>query len=236
MARLREPRHGQVTRNTDDGGVVRPAGGRQRRRVAGLAVLVTLALPITGTGIARAQEEYGSTRDAEARAARAAAAEDGVAVAAMGAAFCAVYPDIRGGGLPDPEPRMRLEPLLTLAFDGALDAAGHLRDRAIRRAPGDKPPFVDGDLFSSLFEGATDCQAGAVTLGRHTAGVVLHYRYAQGTTQMGWTDRLTLLRTDDGWRIDDVVYGGSWDFASRGSLRSAIEAAAAEDAGLTPPD
>lgn len=199
-------------------------------------MLMALALTAAGAGGASAQEEYGSTRDAEASAARAAAAEDGVAVAAMGAAFCAVYPDIRGGGLPDPQSRMRLEPLLTLAFDGALDAAGRLRDRAIRRMPGEKPPFVDGDLFSSLFEGATDCQAGAVTLGRHTAGVTLHYGYAQGTTQTGWTDRLALLRTDDGWRIDDVVYGGTWDFASRGSLRSAIEAAAAEDAGLTPPD
>ncbi|MFD0390668.1 hypothetical protein ACFQ4K_27150 [Tistrella bauzanensis] len=97
-------------------------------------MLMALALTAAGAGGARAQEEYGSTRDAEARAARAAAAEDGVAVAAMGATFCDVYPDIRGGGLPGPEPRMRLEPLLTLAFDGALDAAGHLRDRAIRHA------------------------------------------------------------------------------------------------------
>lgn len=197
-----------------------------------LAMLICNALP----HIARAEEIYGSTLDAQAHAARAAAAEDGVEVSQLAEAFCAVYPDLRGGGLPSPAARHALEPLITLGLDGALTAARHLHDVAIRQAPGDKPPFADGDLFSSLFEGATSCRVGAVTLARNTASVELRYAYEAGTLMTGWTDRLSILRGDDGWRIDDVVYDGRWDFANTGSLRGMIESAAAAEAGLPTAD
>lgn len=197
-----------------------------------LAMLICNALP----HIARTEEIYGSTLDAQAHAARAAAAEDGVEVSQLAEAFCAVYPDLRGGGLPSPAARHALEPLITLGLDGALTAARHLHDVAIRQAPGDKPPFADGDLFSSLFEGATSCRVGAVTLARNTASVELRYAYEAGTLMTGWTDRLSILRGDDGWRIDDVVYDGRWDFANTGSLRGMIESAAAAEAGLPTAD
>jgi hypothetical protein len=191
-------------------------------------MLVCCVLP----RVAPAQEVYGSTLDAQASAARTAAAEDGVEVAALAEAFCAVYPDLRSGGLPAPAGRHALEPLITLGLDGALTAARHLHDAAIRQAPGDKPPFADGDLFSSLFEGATSCRVGAVTLARNTASVELRYAHETGTLMTSWTDRLSILRGNDGWRIDDVVYDGRWDFANTGSLRGMIESAAAADAGL----
>ncbi|WP_449219974.1 hypothetical protein [Tistrella mobilis] len=191
-------------------------------------MLVCCVLP----RVAPAQEVYGSTLDAQASAARTAAAEDGVEVAALAEAFCAVYPDLRSGGLPAPTGRHALEPLITLGLDGALTAARHLHDAAIRQAPGDKPPFADGDLFSSLFEGATSCRVGAVTLARNTASVELRYAHETGTLMTSWTDRLSILRGNDGWRIDDVVYDGRWDFANTGSLRGMIESAAAADAGL----
>lgn len=218
MARVREPRHRGVKSH--------PSGKGPSAWL--VAMLVCCVLP----RIAPAQEVYGSTLDAQASAARTAAAEDGVEVAALAEAFCAVYPDLRGGGLPAPAGRHALEPLITLGLDGALTAARHLHDAAIRQAPGDKPPFADGDLFSSLFEGATSCRVGAVTLARNTASVELRYAHEAGTLMTSWTDRLSILRGNDGWRIDDVVYDGRWDFANTGSLRGMIESAAAADAGL----
>lgn len=218
MARVRKPRHRGVKSH--------PSGNGPSAWL--VAMLICCVLP----RVAPAQEVYGSTLDAQASAARTAAAEDGVEVAALAEAFCAVYPDLRGGGLPAPAGRHALEPLITLGLDGALTAARHLHDAAIRQAPGDKPPFGDGDLFSSLFEGATSCRVGAVTLARNTASVELRYAHEAGTLMTSWTDRLSILRGNDGWRIDDVVYDGRWDFANTGSLRGMIESAAAADAGL----
>jgi hypothetical protein len=37
-----------------------------------------------------------------------------------------------------------------------------------------------------------------------------------------WTDTVRLVREDGAWRIDDVAYGGQWDFANTGTLRESL--------------
>ena len=58
-------------------------------------------------------------------------------------------------GVPDSLALDAVAPYLDSTLLGLLTDARHTRDDFRRRYPSDKPPFVDGDMFSSLFEGNT---------------------------------------------------------------------------------
>ena len=42
-----------------------------------------------------------------------------------------------------------------------------------------------------------------------------------------WTDTLLLKKQNGAWRVDDIVYGGSWDFGPKGRLTDILKHVAA---------
>ena len=70
-------------------------------------------------------------------------------------AFYAERQRLGVAGAPNAEQLAALAPLVSDTLRALLDAARRLRDAESARAPEEKPPFVEGDLFSSLFEGPT---------------------------------------------------------------------------------
>ena len=40
---------------------------------------------------------------------------------------------------------------------------------------------------------------------------------------MEWQDGLRLRQGRLGWQVEDVVYGGDWDFAPKGTLTSRLD-------------
>jgi hypothetical protein len=127
-----------------------------------------------------------------------------------------------GAGAPDAGRLATYAPLLTRGLVAALERAGAERDRAMAAEPGEKPPFVEGELFGSLFEGYTRVQPLTVATEGDHARVPVCLAYADASGRTEWTDTVVLLREDGAWRIDDVVYGGQWDFANAGTLRGAL--------------
>jgi hypothetical protein len=128
-------------------------------------------------------------------------------------------------GLPSAEAWPRLRHFCTEGLAAALEKA-RSRQAAFRQAhPDEKPPWVDGDLFSSLFEGPQAFQLGAARVVGDRAEVPVHCVHGEGAGATRWTDVLILRQTADGWRVDDLRYGGEWDFALRGSLRQGLSAA-----------
>jgi hypothetical protein len=67
--------------------------------------------------------------------------------------FYTAYIAARPAGLPDGEELARLAPFLSARLHALIVDALQHRDESIRRHPDAKPPFVDGDHFTSLFEG-----------------------------------------------------------------------------------
>jgi len=127
-------------------------------------------------------------------------------------------------GAPTEAERAELAPLLSHEFAMLLAHADSVRAAARAAAPNEKPPFTDGDLFSSLFEGPTSFQVAAVeSIGPDAWRVPVTLEHAPaGTPPTRWTDTL-LVRTEAGRRvIHDVRFGGTWDFASRGSLLAGL--------------
>ncbi len=78
----------------------------------------------------------------------------------------------------------------------------------MRRHPDEKPPFVDGDLFSSLFEGPQRATAGTPVVSGDRALVPMQFSYAEGGKVTRWTDTVVLRDSPHGWLVDDVRYGG----------------------------
>jgi len=106
-------------------------------------------------------------------------------------------------GLPREEDWNVLKSFMTPELAATIEKA-----QAVQAATpaGDKPPWIEGDLFSSNFEGADSQRTGALTLEGDKAKVELHMTYTEGSHTVTWTDALVLKKTDAGWRVDDLVF------------------------------
>jgi hypothetical protein len=155
-------------------------------------------------------------------------------------------------GAPTDADLQRLAPYLSADLMERLRQARALRDAAATAFPGEKPPFADGSLFTSLFEGPTSFAVGLDSLLRDPKGVVpddyadhlvtVRFTHASPGDTARWEDRVLVTRSGNRWVVADIRYGGSWDFAARGSLmgilRTALEPAAPEappSGGAAPP-
>ena len=127
-------------------------------------------------------------------------------------------------GAPDAQALKALQPLITPALHCLLQQADALRSATAQARPDDKPPFVGGDMFSSLWEGPTQHRIESVQPARHSAKVRVRFTHAPSADQapVVWRDALHLQRTASGWRVADVEYLGHWDFAQKGRLRAGL--------------
>lgn len=122
-------------------------------------------------------------------------------------------------GAPDSASLARLAPFLSDSLRTLLAEARRVHDAEALQAPDEKPSFADGDLYSSLFEGPT-----AATVAGEQAtppGVRIAMRLSDGRANppLSWTDTLMISKEYDHYVIHDIIYGGDWAFANRGSLR-----------------
>lgn len=142
-------------------------------------------------------------------------------------------------GAPTEDELRRLAPFLSADLTDLLRQARALREAAATLAPQEKPPFADGALFTSLFEGATTYAVGRDSLLRDPTGaipedyadhlVTVRFTHAAPGDTARWEDQALVTRSGNRWVVADIRYGGRWDFAAQGSLVGNLRAA------LTPP-
>ena len=129
---------------------------------------------------------------------------------------------------PTVEQRTELAPLLSAELIDLLQRADAARTAARAAAPMEKPHFTDGDLFSSLFEGPT-----AFTVGEPQTGAAGEWRvpvtltYSTGAKDekpTEWTDTVVLREESGRFVVTDIAFGGSWDFANKGTMLEALRA------------
>jgi len=141
-------------------------------------------------------------------------------------AFYDVYNGQRaqGGGIPDATVRLRLQPVLSPRLNKQLSDAATAQARLTAKVKNAVPPVLEGDIFSSLFEGASAWKVGACQTMAKTAscGVALSYAPppAAGSKAKpaNWNDTVLLVNTPQGWKVDDVVYDAGFAFGNTGRL------------------
>ena len=130
-------------------------------------------------------------------------------------------------GAPTARQLASLSPYLSDTLRVLLVAARNRTEADMARAPGEKPSFAEGDLFSSLFEGPNAAEVVADSA-RGAARVATVRMTTNGASPaVTWTDRVVLVLQNGRYVIDDVEYSGKWDFATKGTLKSTLGAALA---------
>jgi len=115
-----------------------------------------------------------------------------------------------------------LSPLITSDLKELLVSAREIQAKYIREHPDEKPPWADGDLFSSLFEGAQSFRIGRASHRGETAEVPVQLAYREGGSTTRWSDVLVLVRNGNRWLVSDILLKGEWAFKSGDSLRSIL--------------
>ena len=138
--------------------------------------------------------------------------------------FYKLYLQLKPRGIPDAVTRKEFKPYLTNSLAGQL-AQAERAEVAHRKATQNlEPPLLEGDPFSSLFEGATSYKVNSCTVEgvRAYCDVDLAFVAEAGGRPTTWTDKLALVNRVGRWWVDDVQFGGAWDFAQHGSLRASL--------------
>ncbi len=133
-------------------------------------------------------------------------------------------------GAPTEDQLRQFAPFLSDTLAALLRTASAMREQAIIRSPSEKPPFAEGDLFSSLFEGPTTFLVLRDSAASAQRKVVVRFTYIQNGDSYAWTDTVQLGQKRLGKKrpfdvIEDIAYGGAGEFGNKGTLRRNLELA-----------
>ena len=148
------------------------------------------------------------------------AADDSAAAAN---AFYAVYGGQHAQGVPDATGRLRYSAVLSPRLNKQLTDAASAQARLSARVKGAVPPMLEGDIFSSLFEGATAWKVGACQGDAKAARCPVALTRTPPPSSrpekpVNWNDTLLLVNTPQGWKVDDVIYDAGFAFGNTGRL------------------
>jgi hypothetical protein len=146
--------------------------------------------------------------------------------------FYAMYLTDRQGGLPSGGQLERLRPFLSDNLHQSIVAALQYQQRYIASHPDRpspagppvvfKPPFVDGDYFSSLFEGPKSFKVvGAVAAPSGSWKVQVHFW--DDPSLAGWEDAVIVTEQRGRYVIDDVLLTGAGSFNPSGRLSDRLK-------------
>ncbi|MBV9496742.1 MAG: DUF3828 domain-containing protein [Acidobacteria bacterium] len=136
--------------------------------------------------------------------------------------FYKTYIAHRPGGLPEGKDLDRLRPMLSSRLQAAIESAGKYSAAYAKAHPGDKPPFVDGDYFTSVFEGPTSFQiAKTEPAADGSGGTVVVQFLSEG---MSWNDTVIVTRENERFVIDDIAFSGAGEFNPPGRLLERLKA------------
>jgi hypothetical protein len=140
--------------------------------------------------------------------------------------FLRAYRRLGFSGLPNAREERALAPYLSPRLREMMARAQAEQTRFAAANPGEKPPLVEGDLFSSLFEGPTSFTVGETRSEGGRAVVTVVFSYADPVSKpppFSWKDHFLLVQIGGRWLLDDVEYLGGWGFAQKGRLAEALE-------------
>jgi len=142
-----------------------------------------------------------------AAAAHADPAGDSQAMFRAASGFYGVYMSLHQSvGIPDAKLRTKFAPFLSPALVQLLSDADASEQRYIKTAKNLAPP--EGDIFSSNFDGVTAFRIGTCVSEASRGYCPVDLSFSDGPQTVTWTDKVQLVHTEAGWRVDNIAYGG----------------------------
>ena len=129
--------------------------------------------------------------------------------------FYAAYFETRPTGLPTEAELKILSPYFSSELTALFVRARKVQAEYRKRHPDDKPPLIEGDLFSSLFEGPTGFEVGPTERIDQRYKVYVRFsrvdpRDAQDVFR--WEDAVIVRRQGNRFVIEDFEFLGHWPF------------------------
>ena len=145
--------------------------------------------------------------------------------------FYNVYLKVRPLGIPQEKEWAKLRPYLSVSLRNQIQAANQAEQQYQKENRGEVPPLIEGDLFSSLFEGATgfhvlECSTKAT---KGMCSVEFTYLDPRDKSSFKWKDKVYAVREGGRWLLDDIEYLGDWQFMHKGSLKKVLKAVVEEN-------
>ncbi len=138
------------------------------------------------------------------------------------ATFYRTYLRLQIRGLPNDKQLKALSPLITKDLKELLESARKTQATFIKLHPDEKPPWADGDIFTSLFEGAQSFRVGRAAVSGDQTEVPVQLVYRSGGSTTRWSDVLVLVRSGKRWLVRDILLKGEWAFKTGSSLRAIL--------------
>jgi hypothetical protein len=138
-------------------------------------------------------------------------------------AFYNTYMTVKPSGVPAWKEQRKLKPYLSVSLVKLLNEAARAEEKYHRTTKGEVPPLVEGDLFTSLFEGATAFKVLSCEAATGSCLVELNYTEAANGPPTRWKDKVYLVRNPGGWLINDFEYLGDWQFMHKGRLQELLK-------------
>lgn len=147
--------------------------------------------------------------------------------------FYDTYLKVKPLGIPGPEKLAKFSPYLAPGLVSLLTEADLTERKYKEKTKGEVPPLVEGDVFTSLFEGADAFEVGECKKKDNSAECEVEFSNTNpgdGKT-FKWKDAVILEKGEKGWLISDVDYKGDWDFAVKGTLTGMLKRLNSEEPG-----
>jgi hypothetical protein len=136
--------------------------------------------------------------------------------------FYNLYLKLKPIGLPTREQEQAMAPYLSERLRRLLGQAHSYKEAFMRKNPEDKPPWADGCLFASLFEGPKRFKISKVIANSDgTSMVTVHFWYDSQVAN--WEDKVIVRREGGRFVIDDFVLSGVGPFNPPGRLSEMLK-------------
>lgn len=129
----------------------------------------------------------------------------------------------RVAGIPGPDELKQLQPFMSRALYNLLQQASDTEIKYRAALNNQAPPMIEGDLFTSLFEGATAYSVDSCETESNKAYCQVRFTYeSKDSATESWKDKVLLVKEDQQWRIDDIEFSGNGQSSHREYLSDAL--------------
>ncbi|MBB5391470.1 MULTISPECIES: DUF3828 domain-containing protein [unclassified Herbaspirillum] len=137
-------------------------------------------------------------------------------------AFYTLHLKTNAPGLPPADELRQYQPLVSRALYTLLTQAEAADVRYHTMVGNQAPPIVEGDLFTSLYEGATSFSVKSCDSDDQRSSCQVAFEYKKDGAAEAWNDKILLVREDNRWRIDDIEFIGNDQSSQREYLSDTL--------------
>ncbi len=129
-------------------------------------------------------------------------------------AFYTLDLKLKLSGLPDGRKYKQITPYLSSGLQALIVKAQAQQNRCIKAHPDEKGPWIEGDMFTSNFEGYTKFSVNAPANAASPGKLAVDFEYSDKTDGFKWQDQVVLIQENGHWVIDDILYRQSEGFGN----------------------